>query len=60
MLNKLMEIVIKARIRTKVFDGIRNKANLPEILLLEFAHMFGLRKPIAKQQIKITIKEGIE
>ena len=55
-----MKITIKANINTTAFEHIRNKKNLEDIFLLELAHMFGIKRPIAKQQIKITIKEGIE
>lgn len=50
-----MEIKIKANIRTKAFDHIRNKQNLEELFLWDLAKVFGLKKPIAKQQIKIKV-----
>lgn len=50
-----MEIKIKANIRTRAFDHIRNKQNLEELFVLDLAKVFGLKKPIAKQQIKIKV-----
>ena len=50
-----MEIKIKANINTKAFEHIRNKQNLEELFLGDLARVFGLKKPIAKQQIKIKV-----
>lgn len=50
-----MEIKIKANITTKAFDHIRNKQNLEELFVGDLAKVFGLKKPIAKQQIKIKV-----
>lgn len=62
MLNRmLMKITIKANINTNAFDNIRNKKKLEEVLRLELAYILKIKRTIAEQGIKITIKEeGIE